>query len=135
MRSTPAYRQTNQKVEARLPWEKFGAIPEMLQTAWGSLFRSLTGFGANWNGDASRFAAQSRGQDGGTHLTEKSRLRSYEVMQKRFPVPRHFALRIPNRHQWCNRPLIPKRPGSELAGELPELLQREHRFSKRAALS
>jgi len=30
-----------QAVQTRLPWEKFGAIPEMLQTAWGSLFRSL----------------------------------------------------------------------------------------------
>ena len=25
----------------KLPWEVFGAIPEMLQTAWGSLFPSL----------------------------------------------------------------------------------------------
>jgi NADPH:quinone reductase-like Zn-dependent oxidoreductase len=30
-----------QAVQTKLPWEKFGAIPEMLQTAWGSLFRSL----------------------------------------------------------------------------------------------
>jgi NADPH:quinone reductase-like Zn-dependent oxidoreductase len=30
-----------QTVRTQLPWEKFGAIPEMLQTAWGSLFRSL----------------------------------------------------------------------------------------------
>jgi NADPH:quinone reductase-like Zn-dependent oxidoreductase len=30
-----------QTVKTKLPWEKLGAIPEMLQTAWGSLFRSL----------------------------------------------------------------------------------------------
>lgn len=30
-----------QSVQTQLPWEKFGAIPEMLQTAWGSLFKSL----------------------------------------------------------------------------------------------
>jgi NADPH:quinone reductase-like Zn-dependent oxidoreductase len=28
-------------VRSKLPWEVLGAIPEMLQTAWGSLFRSL----------------------------------------------------------------------------------------------
>jgi NADPH:quinone reductase-like Zn-dependent oxidoreductase len=31
-----------QAVQTKLPWEKLGAIPEMLQTAWGSLFKSLT---------------------------------------------------------------------------------------------
>jgi len=30
-----------QKIKTRLPWETLGAIPEMLQTAWGSLFKSL----------------------------------------------------------------------------------------------
>ena len=30
-----------QKIEAKLTWETLGAIPEMLQTAWGSLFRAL----------------------------------------------------------------------------------------------
>ncbi len=30
-----------QKLDTKLPWETLGAIPEMLQTAWGSLFRSL----------------------------------------------------------------------------------------------
>jgi NADPH:quinone reductase-like Zn-dependent oxidoreductase len=30
-----------QAVETRLPWEILGAIPEMLQTAWGSLFKAL----------------------------------------------------------------------------------------------
>jgi NADPH:quinone reductase-like Zn-dependent oxidoreductase len=30
-----------QTVKAGLPWDIFGAIPEMLQTAWGSLFKSL----------------------------------------------------------------------------------------------
>ena len=30
-----------QAVETDLPWEMLGAIPEMLQTAWGSLFKSL----------------------------------------------------------------------------------------------
>jgi NADPH:quinone reductase-like Zn-dependent oxidoreductase len=30
-----------QTLKTKLPWEKLGAIPEMLQTAWGSLFRSL----------------------------------------------------------------------------------------------
>jgi len=30
-----------QAVSTKLPWEKLGAVPEMLQTAWGSLFRSL----------------------------------------------------------------------------------------------
>ncbi len=30
-----------QVVKAELPWEMLGAIPEMLQTAWGSLFKSL----------------------------------------------------------------------------------------------
>ena len=28
-------------INAELPWETLGAIPEMLQTAWGSLFKSL----------------------------------------------------------------------------------------------
>ncbi|MBV9566868.1 MAG: zinc-binding dehydrogenase [Hyphomicrobiales bacterium] len=30
-----------QCVRTKLPWEIFGALPEMLQTAWGSLFKSL----------------------------------------------------------------------------------------------
>jgi NADPH:quinone reductase-like Zn-dependent oxidoreductase len=30
-----------QVVKAGLPWETLGALPEMLQTAWGSLFKSL----------------------------------------------------------------------------------------------
>ena len=30
-----------QIVNTELPWETLGAIPEMLQTAWGSLFKSL----------------------------------------------------------------------------------------------
>jgi NADPH:quinone reductase-like Zn-dependent oxidoreductase len=30
-----------QRVSTQLPWATFGAIPEMLQTAWGSLYRAL----------------------------------------------------------------------------------------------
>ena len=30
-----------QRIKTRLPWETLGALPEMLQTAWGSLFESL----------------------------------------------------------------------------------------------
>jgi NADPH:quinone reductase-like Zn-dependent oxidoreductase len=30
-----------QVINSQLPWEILGAIPEMLQTAWGSLFKSL----------------------------------------------------------------------------------------------
>jgi NADPH:quinone reductase-like Zn-dependent oxidoreductase len=30
-----------QLIRGSLPWETLGALPEMLQTAWGSLFRSL----------------------------------------------------------------------------------------------
>jgi NADPH:quinone reductase-like Zn-dependent oxidoreductase len=30
-----------QAIKTKLPWETLGALPEMLQTAWGSLFRSL----------------------------------------------------------------------------------------------
>jgi NADPH:quinone reductase-like Zn-dependent oxidoreductase len=30
-----------QRIKTQLPWDTLGAIPEMLQTAWGSLFRSL----------------------------------------------------------------------------------------------
>ncbi|KAK5097326.1 hypothetical protein LTR70_002628 [Exophiala xenobiotica] len=30
-----------QEVKTKLPWDVFGAMPEMLQTAYGSLFRSL----------------------------------------------------------------------------------------------
>ena len=30
-----------QKFRTQLPWKTLGALPEMLQTAWGSLFRSL----------------------------------------------------------------------------------------------
>ncbi len=30
-----------QKLQTKLPWETLGAIPEMMQTAWGSLFKSL----------------------------------------------------------------------------------------------
>jgi len=31
-----------QLIKTELPWETLGAIPEMLQTAWGSLFKSLS---------------------------------------------------------------------------------------------
>jgi NADPH:quinone reductase-like Zn-dependent oxidoreductase len=31
-----------QVIKTGLPWETLGAIPEMLQTAWGSLFKSLS---------------------------------------------------------------------------------------------
>jgi len=30
-----------QQIQSDLPWETLGALPEMLQTAWGSLFKSL----------------------------------------------------------------------------------------------
>lgn len=30
-----------QRIQTKLPWETLGAIPEMLQTAWGSLFTAL----------------------------------------------------------------------------------------------
>src|SRR6516162_11901466 len=30
-----------QAITSELPWETLGALPEMLQTAWGSLFKSL----------------------------------------------------------------------------------------------
>jgi NADPH:quinone reductase-like Zn-dependent oxidoreductase len=30
-----------QVIDSRLPWDVLGSLPEMLQTAWGSLFRSL----------------------------------------------------------------------------------------------
>lgn len=30
-----------QVIDSELPWETLGAVPEMLQTAWGSLFKSL----------------------------------------------------------------------------------------------
>lgn len=30
-----------QKIDTKLGWETLGALPEMLQTAWGSLFKAL----------------------------------------------------------------------------------------------
>ncbi len=37
-----------QAVTADLPWDVLGALPEMLQTAWGSLFRSLRLAAGEW---------------------------------------------------------------------------------------
>src|SRR6202051_4571116 len=31
-----------QLIKTQLPWETLGAIPEMLQTSWGSLFKALS---------------------------------------------------------------------------------------------
>jgi NADPH:quinone reductase-like Zn-dependent oxidoreductase len=36
----PPARQV-QRIDVKLPWETLGAMPEMLETAWGSLFRAL----------------------------------------------------------------------------------------------
>ena len=38
---TPHKASPRQVVKTKLPWETLGAMPEMLQTAWGSLFMSL----------------------------------------------------------------------------------------------
>lgn len=38
---TPAIGVYIQVLDSELPWETLGAVPEMLQTAWGSLFKSL----------------------------------------------------------------------------------------------
>jgi NADPH:quinone reductase-like Zn-dependent oxidoreductase len=37
-----------QAIRTKLPWETLGAMPEMLQTAWGSLFKSLRLAHAEW---------------------------------------------------------------------------------------
>jgi NADPH:quinone reductase-like Zn-dependent oxidoreductase len=30
-----------QVIKTKIPWEQLGALPEMMNTAWGSLFKSL----------------------------------------------------------------------------------------------
>jgi NADPH:quinone reductase-like Zn-dependent oxidoreductase len=44
-KATPTFKQDCseyvQRIKTQLPWETLGALPEMLQTAWGSLFKSL----------------------------------------------------------------------------------------------
>jgi NADPH:quinone reductase-like Zn-dependent oxidoreductase len=30
-----------QVIKTKIPWEQLGDLPEMMQTAWGSLFKSL----------------------------------------------------------------------------------------------
>jgi NADPH:quinone reductase-like Zn-dependent oxidoreductase len=37
-----------QAIKTELPWETLGAIPEMLQTSWGSLFERIERVGRSW---------------------------------------------------------------------------------------
>ena len=77
-----------QVVKSSLPWEVFGALPEMLQTAWGSLFKSLrlqTGERLLVRGGTTSvgLAAAAIAKNHGASVTSTSRSKGREALLKK----------------------------------------------------
>jgi NADPH:quinone reductase-like Zn-dependent oxidoreductase len=88
--------QNVQMIQTELPWETMGAIPEMLQTAWGSLFKALKLQKGN------RLLVRGGTTSGRLSLSQKSVsfvpecLSKLETLDSRTYIPRKSDLDVAN---------------------------------------